>query len=385
MTPIYLDNAATTRLHPKVLEAMLPWLKDNFGNASSAHQLGQRATVAVEHARETIANYFGVEGSEIVFTSGGTESNNAVLRGVVEATGKHHIISDKIEHHAVLHPIQHSGELNISGTFIDVDHEGNIDPTNIQQAINGETALVSIMLVNNEIGTINPIERIGAFTKSDSVLFHTDAVQAVGKTPISVDKLGVDFLSVSAHKFYGPQGVGALYIRGGSDWKPFIEGGAQERRRRGGTLNVAGIVGLGAALEIAMEEMEDDRSHILSLKKQLVEGLKSAFDSTLSFNGNPDETFFNIVNASFTNIDGEPLDGEMLLLNLDMEDVCLSNGSACTSGAIEPSHVLMALGKSEAEAKSSLRFSIGKYNTSEEIDLTLERLSKVIQRMQRKK
>ncbi len=378
---IYLDNAATTAVDPRVLESMLPYFTEDFGNANSPHGLGRRVHVAVEEAREKIAYLIGAEPSEVIFTSGGTESNNAIIKGVLKASAKRHIITSRVEHHAVLHPIQYGHKDGIRATYLDVKPLGNVTADKVRDALTEDTVLVTLMHGNNEIGSINPISDISAICREKGVLLHSDTVQTAGKIPVHVDQLGVDFLSISAHKIYGPKGVGLMYVRSGSDWKPWMEGGSQERRRRGGTLNVPGIIGLAKAMELAHAEMNLNQQHISSLKQRLVYGLKERFSGLVAFNGDVENGLYNIVNISFP-LDGErSLDGEMLLLNLDVDGICCSNGSACTSGAVEASHVLMALGLVTPTAKSSLRFSIGKHNTSDDIDYTLDRLEIIVQRM----
>lgn len=378
---VYLDNAATTPVDPRVLEAMLPFFKEDFGNANSVHGKGRKAHVAVEEAREKIASIIGAEPFEIIFTSGGTESNNAVIKGVISATGKKHVVTSRVEHHAVLHPIQYGRKNGITGTYLDVKPMGYVTTEQVEQAITDETALVSLMHGNNEIGSINPIPAIAEICRKKGVQFHSDTVQTTGKIPVNVNDLGVDFLSISAHKIYGPKGIGVLYVRSGSKWSAWMEGGSQERRRRGGTLNVPGIIGLATAMELAQNEMDSNRNHISGLKKILVSGLKERFDGMIAFNGDVDNGLYNIVNCSFPLDNEKSLDGEMLLLNLDIEGICCSNGSACTSGAVDPSHVLMALGMVTPTAKSSLRFSIGKGNTEEEMYYTLDKLESIVKRM----
>lgn len=381
MPEIYFDNAATTRIEPRVLDAMLPFMKETFANASSIHSMGRMANVAVEDARAKVAKAIGADPSEIVFTSGGTESNNAVIKGVLQATGKTHVITSRIEHHAVLHPIQFARNRGIKATYLNVKPRGHVSAADVEQAITEDTALVTLMHVNNEIGSINPISEISAICKSNGVLLHSDTVQSIGKLPVNVDDLGVDFLSISAHKIHGPKGIGVMYVRGGAKWKCWMEGGSQERRRRGGTLNVPGIVGLGAAIEIAVTEMEQNRAHIKKLSERLCGGLKEKFPGLVAFNGDPETGVPNIVNCSFPLDEDKSLDGEMLLLNLDIDGICVSNGSACTSGAVEASHVLMALGLVTPTAKSSIRFSFSKYNTIEDVDYALEKLGAIIERM----
>lgn len=384
MPTVYLDNAATTKLDPRVLDEMLPFLSDHYGNASSIHNLGRQTNVAVEEARERVARAIGAEVSEIIFTSGGTESNNAVIKGVIKATGKKHVITSRIEHHAVLHPIQYARGEGVRATYLDVKPKGYVTAEQVADAITEETALVSLMHVNNEIGAINPIEEIAEVCREKGVAFHTDSVQSVGKLPVDVSKTPVDFLSISAHKIHGPKGIGVMYVRGGSRWKSWMEGGSQERRRRGGTLNVPGIVGLGKAIELAATEREQNVAHVKALSEKLVGGLKEHFPHLIAFNGCPEQGVPHIVNCSFPLGEDESLDGEMLLLNLDIDGICVSNGSACTSGAIEPSHVLMALGMVTPTAKSSIRFSLSKYNTMEEIDYVLAKVPAIINRMLKK-
>lgn len=359
----------------------MPFLTENFGNASSIHSPGRQAAVAVEEARERIARHIGAETSEIIFTSGGTESNNSIIKGVLGATDKRHIVTSRVEHHAVLHPIQNGRRSGIRATYLNCKPTGSVTPAQVEEAITEDTALVSLIHVNNEIGAVNPLGEIAKVCREKNVLLHSDTVQSVGKIPVNVDELGVDFLSISGHKIYGPKGMGALYVRGGSDWKPWMEGGSQERKRRGGTLNVPGIVGFGKALDLAVAEMGPNREHIKKLQQRMVSGLKERFPEMVAFNGNPHSGIYNIVNLSFPLDDGKALDGEMLLLNLDVEGICCSNGSACTSGAVEASHVLMALGMVTPTAKSSLRFSLGKSNTEEEIDYTLDKLDAIVHRM----
>jgi cysteine desulfurase len=380
-TPVYLDNAATTKLEPRVLDAMLPFLKDGYANASSIHSLGRETNVAVEEAREKVARAIGAQPSEIIFTSGGTESNNAVIKGAIKATGKKHVVTSRIEHHAVLHPIQYGRKDGIKATYLNVKPKGFVNAEQVAEAITEDTALVSLMHVNNEIGAINPIHEIAEVCREKGVLFHTDTVQSIGKLPVDVSKTPVDFLSISAHKIHGPKGVGVMYVRGGAKWKPWMEGGAQERRRRGGTLNAPGIIGLGRAIEIATEEREANVAHISKLGRKLTQGLKEAFPDFVAFNGCPETGVPHIINASFPMDEDRALDGEMLLLNLDIEGICVSNGSACTSGAVEPSHVLIALGMVTPTAKSSIRFSLSKLNTEAEIDYVLEKVPPIINRM----
>ena len=378
---VYLDHAATTPVDPRVLENMLPYFTDHYGNASSIHEFGREANVAVEEARQKVAYAIGAEPKEIVFTSGGTESNNSVLRGAIEATGKKRVITSNAEHHAVLHTAEHLARTGAELTILSVGSDGKVTPEQVANAIGEDTAIVSLMYVNNEIGAINPISEIARVCHENDVLFHSDTVQALGKIPVNVDELGVDFLSMSAHKFYGPKGAGALYIRNGVAWNPWMTGGSQERKRRGGTLNVPGIVGLGRALELTVNEMEKNIRHIHQLQQQLYRGLSERFPGLIHANSDPINGLYNIVNISIDAGPERTIDGEMLLLNLDIEGIACSNGSACSSGAVEPSHVLKAIGLDPKIAGASLRFSLGKDITEEDITYTLDRLEAILDRM----
>jgi len=381
MDVIYFDHAATTPLDEQVFEAMKPYFCDFFGNANSAHQLGRKAKVALEDSREAIASLLNAEPSEIVFTSGGTESDNAVINGVLNATGKKEVITSPIEHHAILHPVEIGKRKGIKPVYLQPDNNGVISASQVADAITDNTALVSLMHVNNEIGSINPIKTIAAVCREKKVPFHSDTVQSVGKIPVDVKELGVDFLSISAHKIYGPKGVGVMYIRNGSPWIPWLHGGSQERRRRGGTSNVAGIVGAAKALEMSIDEMEEYCKNFEKLRKVTIDGLVSELSGQFKINGPVDSGVPHILNIAFTTADGSPLDGEMLLLNLDIENICVSNGSACTSGALDPSHVLKGLGLSDGMAASSIRISFGKHNTIDEIEKLIDALKKVLYRM----
>jgi cysteine desulfurase len=381
MRTVYLDNAATTRLDDRVLEAMLPFMRDEFGNANSIHHAGRKASVAVEEAREKIAAFIGAKPSEIIFTSGGTESNNSAIKGVLKATPKRHIITSKVEHHAVLHPVQHARNEGVQATFLDVKPTGSVTIDQVRDAITDDTALVTLMHVNNEIASVNPVAEIGALCAEKGIPFHTDTVQSIGKLPVDVGAMNISLLSMSGHKIHGPKGTGVLFVKAGARWRPWMEGGSQERRRRGGTLNVPGIVGMGKAIEIAAAEMDENVSHLMQMKKKLVGGLRASFPDLIAFNGDAEDGAPHIVNCSFCLDEEKSLDGEMLLLNLDIEGICISNGSACTSGAVEASHVLTALGMVTPTAKSSLRFSLSKYNTDEDIDYTLSKLQAVVKRM----
>ncbi len=382
MKTVYFDNAATTPLDDRVLETMLPFLKNDFGNANSAHHLGQRAKVAVEDAREFVASVIGAEPSEVIFTSGGTESDNAAIKGVLALAGdKDEIISSELEHHAVLHPIEMSKMKGFKNLFAKPIKCGTITADAVNEKISDKTALVSIMHVNNEIGCINHISEIAALCKENKIPFHTDAVQSIGKIPVDVNELGIDLMSGSGHKIYGPKGVGLMYVRNGSRWMPWMTGGSQERRRRGGTLNVPGIVGFSKALELAVNEMDQNTAHYKKLRSLLLSKMDSELDIDYTINGNPETGVSHVLNLSFSNADGQYIDGEMLLLNLDIDGICVSNGSACTSGAVEPSHVLAGIGLENNLAKSSIRVSFGKNNTEEDVHYFVEKLNGVLTRM----
>lgn len=380
MRSVYFDHAATTPLDERVFEMMKPYFTEQYGNANSPHQLGNNAKVAVEEARETIAEIIGAEPAEIIFTSGGTESDNAAIKGVVKATGKTEIITSPLEHHAVLHTVESAKRYGAKPVYLQPDERGIIHPEQVEEAINDHTAMVTLMHVNNEIGTVNPVAEISEVCREHGVPFHSDTVQSVGKLPVDVNELGLDFLSMSGHKIYGPKGIGVMYMRHATPWIPWMHGGSQERRRRGGTLNVPGIVGLAKALELAVDKMDEHRAHFRKLRKRLVEGLNQTFPGTHRINGDEEKRVPHIVNISFTGHNGG-LDGEMLLLNLDVEGICVSNGSACTSGAMDPSHVLDGIGLDAKTANSSIRVSMGKDNTIEEIEYLLEKLELVVNRM----
>lgn len=381
MDTVYLDHAATTRVDERVVQAMIPYFTEHYGNANSTHGLGSNAKVAVEEAREAVAEIIGAEPAEIIFTSGGTESDNAVIKGVTQATGKKEVVTSPLEHHAVLHSVEALKRDGIKPVYLEPNADGTIEPQRVADAITDETALVTLMHVNNEIGAINPISEIAEVCKEHDIPFHSDTVQSIGKLPVDVNELGLDFLSMSGHKIYGPKGIGVMYMRHGTRWIPWMHGGSQERRRRGGTLNVPGVVGLAKALQLIEEERENHQIKFNTLRTRLLEGLRERFPDTLHINGNPEKSVSNILNFGFTDGSQNGLDGEMLLLNLDVEGICVSNGSACTSGALEPSHVLEGIGLEEHIANASIRVSMGKDNTQEEIDFLLEKLTLVVNRM----
>jgi len=377
VSTIYLDNAATTPVDKRVLEAMLPYYSDVFGNPSSLHSHGQEAKKAIEEAREKVAKALGADSEEIYFTSGGSESDNWALKGVAYALKEkgNHIITTEIEHHAVLHTCRYLEKEGFKVTYLPVDEYGLVKPEDLKKAITDKTILVSIMFANNEIGTIEPIEELVKIAHEKNIYFHTDAVQAVGNVPIDVKKLDVDLLSLSAHKIYGPKGVGALYIKKGVKIHSLIQGGTQEKNRRAGTENVPGIVGLGEAIELITKNLDSHINKLTFLRDKLINGILEKIPYT-RLNGHPTKRLPGNVNVSF-----EFIDGESLILNLDMAGICASSGSACTSGSLEPSHVLLAIGLSKELARGSLRLTIGKDNTEEDIDKVLEALPQIVKRL----
>ena len=380
MKRIYLDHNATSPVDPEVLEAMLPYYKENFGNASSVHEFGRIARMAVEDAREVLYKFLGAfKANEIVFTSGGTESDNFAIKGIAHALKKkgNHIITSSVEHSAVLNTCKFLEQEGFSVTYLPVDENGIVDLNALKKAITDKTILVSIMLANNEIGTIEPIEEISKIVKEKNIILHTDAVQAVGKIPIDVKKMGVDLLSLSGHKFHGPKGVGALYIKQGVKITQHQHGGHHERKRRAGTENVPGIAGLGKAVEIAEKNIKRDTEHMLALRERLYNGIKKNIKD-IKLNGHPEKRLPNTLNVSF-----KYLEGESILLSLDMEGVAASTGSACTSGSLEPSHVLISMRIDPADAQGSIRFSLGKDNTEEEIDYVIKVLPPIIERLRK--
>ena len=371
---IYMDYAATTPVDTRVREAMAPYWSEKFGNPSSGHGFGQEALEAVEKARKRVSGLMGAAPSEVVFTSGGTEADNATIKGVCYALREkgNHIITTCIEHHAVLHVCGFMGSQGFDVTYLPVDKNGLVDPSDVKKAITKKTILISIMYANNEVGTVEPIEEIGVVARDRSILFHTDAVQAFGHLKIDVEQVGVDLLSLSAHKLYGPKGVGALYIREGTPLVPFVHGGGQEQGRRASTHNVAGIVGLSRAAEIAGDEMEDDRKRITAIRDSLRFHIFQNIQG-VHLNGHPDRRLPNNLNVSF-----EHVEGEALLMSLDMEGIAVSSGSACSSGSTEPSHVLTALGLSPELARGSLRLTLGRFTTEAEVDAVSEALVRVV-------
>jgi cysteine desulfurase len=374
MRRIYLDNNATTPVLPEVIEAMRPYFGERFGNASSIHHHGQETRAAVEHARDSLAALLGCRPAEIVFTSGGTEADNLAIAGLAAAGD--HIITSSIEHHAVLQTCKHLGEMGCDVTEIPVDGRGLIDPEDVRRALRPSTKLISIMLANNETGILQPVEEIGKVATEAAVAFHTDAVQAAGKVPIDVEKIGCHVLSISGHKMHAPQGVGALYVRRRTRLHPLFYGGRHERSRRAGTENVPGIVALGKAAELAFQNFErGDDKKIASLRDRLQQGILAQVEEA-GVNGEGAPRVPNTTNIYFDHIEGESL-----VIALDLKGLAVSTGSACSSGAIEPSHVLTAMGLRSDRARASIRFSLGKQNTAEDIDFALALVPETVARL----
>ena len=371
---IYADNAATTRLSDTALKAMLPYLQGEYGNPSSLHSVGQRAQEALTDARARIAARLGCQPTEVIFTSGGSEADNQAIRSVAafgKLKGKTHIISTAFEHHAVLHTLEALDKEGFTVTLLDVHEDGMVSAQQVEEAITDETCLVTIMYANNEIGTVQPIAEIGEVCRRHGVLFHTDAVQAVGHLPVNVVEQNIDMLSLSAHKFHGPKGIGVLYARRGVPIFPLIHGGAQERNRRGGTENIPAIVGMAAALDEACDHLEEDTAQLTALRERLIAGLSQIPHSVL--NGHREHRLPGTVNFCF-----EGIEGESLLLLLDDKGVYASSGSACTSGSLDPSHVLLAIGRPHEIAHGSLRLSLSPDTTQEEVDYMVEAVTDVV-------
>lgn len=374
---VYMDNAATTKLSPDVLNAMMPYLTDIYGNASSVHAFGREAREGVEHARNQVAAAINASPDEIFFTAGGTESDNMAIKGVAHKYAKKgkHIITTAIEHHAVLHTCEALEKEGYEVTYLPVDEDGLISVELVRAAMRDDTILVTVMFANNEVGTIEPIAEIGALCRERNVLFHTDAVQAVCHIPIDVRAMNIDLMSISAHKFHGPKGIGALYCRKGIVLEPVIVGGAQERKRRAGTENVAGIVGLGAAIERAHKNMAADMARVSALRDKLISGILKDIPH-VKLNGHPTQRLPQNVNFSIRYIEGESI-----LLMLDINGIAASSGSACTSGSLDPSHVLLAMGIPHEIAHGSLRLTLSDMTTDEEVDYVLETLTKTVKRL----
>ncbi|MFU8794574.1 MAG: cysteine desulfurase NifS [Dethiobacteria bacterium] len=374
---VYMDHGATTPVREEVLEAMLPFFREHYGNPSSLHAQGRAVRKELENARDIIAGVLGAEPKEIIFTSGGTESNNIVLRGAAKKRGAPgHIITTSIEHHAVFDVCRDLEKEGHQVTYLPVDKYGKVDPQSVGKAIRPDTFIISVMAANNEIGTLQPIEEIGAIAAEHKVLFHTDAVQVVGQLPLDLSKLKADFLSLSAHKFNGPKGVGALFMRKGIRVAPIYIGGGQERKIRPGTENVPAIIGMAKALELAAAEMDEKSRSLTKLRDRLISGLLQIDEVIL--NGHPDERLPGNVNVSFKHIEGESV-----LLSLDLQGVAASSGSACSSGSLDPSHVLSAIGLDHPTAHGSIRFSLGYGNNDDDIDYVLEIIPAITDRLRR--
>lgn len=377
MNKIYMDNAATTRITQPVLEAMMPYLTGCYGNPSSVYETGREARKAIEKARQQTAEALGAQPGEIYFTGCGTESDNWALRGAAYARrdkGKH-IITSAIEHHAVLHTAQQLEKEGFQVTYLPVDGEGLVDPAELEKAMRPDTTLVSVMMANNEIGTLQPSEELGRIAKAHGALMHTDAVQAIGSVAIDLAKLPVDLLSLSGHKFHAPKGVGALYVRKGTSISRFMLGGAQERGQRAGTENLASIVGLGAAIQLAAENLPRHNAYLTQLRDAMIDGIMERIPH-VRLNGHPRKRLPGNVNVSV-----RYLEGESMLLNLDLRGIAASSGSACTSGSLDPSHVLLAIGLPHEIAHGSLRFSLSEDNTLEEVEQVVDELEKIVRRL----
>lgn len=377
MRKVYFDHSATTATAPEVASQMVEYMTNTFGNPSSVHAFGREAKKAVIHARKQVADLIGANPEEILFTSGGTEGDNMALRGIAEANKKrgNHIITTQIEHHAILHTCEALEKEGYRVTYLPVDEYARVNPQDVADAICDDTILISVMFANNEVGTIQPIAEIGKIAKEKGIYFHTDAVQAVGNYPIDVNEYGIDLLTISSHKFHGPKGIGALYIRKGVRIKPILFGGAQEKTLRPGTENTPGIVGLGKAAELAQAELTNKINRVQKLRDKLIAGITERIPEA-KLNGHPTLRMPGNVNFSFRYIEGESL-----LLNLDIKGIAASSGSACTSGSLDPSHVLLAMGITHEIAHGSLRLSLGRENTEEDVDYCLEVLPEIVARL----
>lgn len=377
MKRIYMDNAATTRVKDEVLQEMLPYFSEAYGNPSSIHSFGRDAKRAMERAREQVATAVGADKGEIYFTSGGTEADNWIIKGIAfgNRSKGNHIITTAIEHHALLHTCEWLEKQGFSVTYLPVDADGLVDPADLEAAITNETILVSILFANNEIGTIQPIAELSAIAHAHGVVFHSDAVQAIGAVPVNVREMGIDAMSVSAHKFYGPKGVGALYMKKGIRVDVNQQGGAQERSRRGGTENLPGIVGMGKAIELATQNLPAHMERMTQMRDRLIDGILNAIPE-VRLNGHRTQRLPNNVNVSVRYIEGEAL-----LLSLDLAGIAGSSGSACTSGSLDPSHVLLGIGLPHEIAHGSLRLTLGDFNTDPEVEYVLDKLPEIIERL----
>jgi cysteine desulfurase len=385
MRRVYLDNAATTKVHPKVLEKMIPFLSDNFGNPSSIHSFGRKARVAIEEARETIANFINADASEIYFTSGGTEANNFVLNGIsktaFQENGKRKIISNKAEHHAVLDTLENLQHFGFNVNFLSVNKETKVEKEILSKEIDEDTSLISIMHINNETGTINSIKEFSKLVKEKEIYFHTDAVQSFGKIKIDVKELGVHSICGSAHKINGPKGVGFAFVKSGTPISPLLFGGSQERNRRGGTENIAGIIGFAEAVKIKSEIMEESFHHVAKLKQRMIAGIKNLDAQNIFVNGGKESLPYILsitLNSQVYNNDAESI-----IIYLDINGIAASSGSACTSGTIKASHVMLASGYSPMDAAGTIRFSFGIENTEEDIDYTLDVFSNLLKKFKK--
>ncbi|WP_352418532.1 cysteine desulfurase NifS [Proteiniborus sp.] len=374
---VYLDNAATTPVKKEVLDSMIPYFTEKYGNPSSIYRLGQITRAAIDETREKVAKVINARSREIFFTSGGSEADNWAIKGVALANKDkgNHIITSKIEHHAVLHTCEYLERNGFEVTYLDVDENGLVDIEQLKNSITDKTILISIMFANNEIGTIQPVKEIGKIARENKIYFHTDAVQAIGNIKIDVEDLNIDLLSMSAHKIYGPKGAGALYVRQGIKIHPYIHGGAQEKNRRAGTENIPGIVGFGRAIELAYETIDEHNQKLTKLRDKLIKDIYANIDY-VRLNGHSEQRLPGNVNFSF-----EFIEGEALLLSLDMVGISASSGSACTSGSLDPSHVLLAIGLPHEIAHGSLRLTLGDFNTEEEMDYVVNNLVKIVDRL----
>ena len=382
MNRIYLDYSATTPPDPQVIDATVAALGSSFGNASSVHSFGREARSILEQSRDRIAQWISARSDEVFFTSGGTEADNHAIKGIALAgarAGKNEIITSVVEHHAVLHSVESLRKSGFDVKLLPVDGSGRVNPDDVRKAISPKTALVSLMLANNEVGSINRIEEIAAIARVAGVPMHSDTVQAMGKIRVDVNKLGLDALSIAAHKFYGPKGIGAIYIRKGTRIEPFMEGGSQESNRRAGTENVPLAAGFAKAAELAEARLDQDYRRIFGLREKLKSRLTAEFKGLL-FNGHETECLPHILSVSFDS-SVTPLDGDAIIMGLDLEGVAVTSGSACTSGSLQASHVLLAMGRDERTARATVRFSIGRLTTDEEINLAADALKKVVERV----
>jgi cysteine desulfurase len=381
MKQVYLDHCATTPIDHRVVEAMIPYYSAEYGNASSIHGYGRKARRALEESREQIAKFIGANYDELFFTSGGTESDNHAVYGIARVHGDKRpskMITTAIEHHAILDPVESLREEGIITKFVKVDRDGMVDPDDINRELDNSASLVSVVHANNEVGTIEPLKEIASLCRERGVVCHTDAVQSVGKISVNVQELGIDLLSMSAHKMYGPKGIGAIYIRKGTKIDSFMKGGSQESNRRAGTENVPLAVGFARAIELCSQQMEEDGIRILRLKQLLRQKITEQFDEVI-FNGHDTKCLPQVLNVSFDSTK-RLVDGEALIMGLDLHGVAVTSGSACTSGSLKPSHVLLAMGRDELTARATIRFSLGRGTTEEEINYTVDALKEVVER-----